>query len=129
MKKLAAVLFLLIGIVFHSNAQGQGNRQRTPDERMKMQMERLSSTLNLTEDQKLKISVIYLNQAKSQDSIRAASGEGSDRQGMFQRFASIRAANDEKIMALLNVEQKKAYATYIQERISRGGQPFPKANN
>ncbi|WP_207426175.1 hypothetical protein [Pedobacter sp. SYSU D00535] len=120
MKKLLVILGLLLSVSFYSNAQGQGGFQRrTPEESAKMQMERLPQTLNLNDDQKTKISAIFLNQAKSRDSLFTATGQGGDREAMRAKMMAITNANDEKVRALLNDEQKKIYNTYVEERATR----------
>lgn len=121
MKKLAITLFMLAATVSFSQAQGQGaGQQRSPEERVKMQLERLPQTLNLTEDQKAKISGIYLNQAKSRDSLFTATGQSGDRQVIRTKMVEMSAVTDKKVLALLNEEQKKAYNAYVQERGNRG---------
>ncbi len=136
MKKLAVILFVLAASVSFSNAQGQGGRQggfqqRTPEERAKMQLDRLTETVKLTEDQKTKVSAIYLSQSKSRDSLFAAAGQGGDRGVMRTKMTEMSAATDKKILELLNEDQKQAYNAYIKERANRGfggGQRPPQTN-
>ena len=121
MKKVLVVLFLLAGSVSLSKAQGQGGfQQRSPEERVKMQMERLPQTLNLSDDQKAKISALYLGQGKSRDSLFTAMRDGGDREAMRAKMMEMNAASDKKILALLNEEQQKVYSAYVKERASRG---------
>lgn len=125
------VLLLLAGAI-SSNAQNQGGPRprRSPEESTKMQLERLPQTLNLTEDQKAKVSAIYLTQAKSRDSLFTAMGQGTDREVMRTKFTELSALTDKQVLVLLNEDQKKAYNTYIQERASRsmGGDRRPPGN-
>lgn len=125
MKNLVITLFMLAATVSFSKAQGQGPRpggfqQRSPEERVKMQLERLPQVLNLTDDQKAKISAIYLNQGKSRDSLFTAIGQNGDREVMRTKMTELSATTDKKILTLLNEEQKKTYNTYVQERGNRG---------
>lgn len=136
MKKLTIILFVLVASVSFSNAQGQGARQggfqqRSPEERAKTQLDRLTETVKLTDDQKTKVSAIYLSQSKSRDSLFAAVGQGGDREVMRTKMTEMSAATDKKILELLNEDQKKAYNAYIKERATRGfggGQRPPQAN-
>lgn len=134
MKKVLAVLFLLIGSVSLSKAQGGPGHfpKRTPEERVKMQMERLPQTLSLTEEQRTKIAAIYLSQSKSRDSLITSMRQGGDREAMRAKIMELNAASDKQITALLSDEQKKAYAAYVQERGTRGfggGRPRPAQGN
>ncbi|MBC8052220.1 MAG: hypothetical protein H7Y13_04080 [Sphingobacteriaceae bacterium] len=133
MKKILVVLFLMAGAVSLSKAQGQGGfQQRSPEERVKMQMERLSQTLSLTEDQKTKISAIYLVQAKSRDSLFTSMGQTPDRDAMRAKMTEMNASSDKKVLSLLNDEQKKTYEAYVKERGNRGfggGQRPPQGTN
>lgn len=113
------MLALLAGTASFSMAQGGGG---TPEERTQRNLDRLKTTLSLTADQEAKVKLILLAQNKSQDSLRAAAGEGADRAAMFQKMGPIREANDKKIMALLSDDQKKAYTKYLEERRQRMGQ-------
>jgi len=132
MKKLVIILFVFAASVSFSNAQGQGGfQQRSPEERVKMQMDRLTETVKLTDDQKIKVSALYLSQSKSRDSLFTAVGQGGDRQVMRTKMMEISAATDKKVLELLNEDQKKAYNAYVQERANRGpggGQRPPQAN-
>jgi len=136
MKKIFIILFLLTGVVSFSNAQqGQGGGQRrSPEESAKMQLERLPQTLNLTADQKAKVTAIYLAQAKSRDSLITSMGQGGDREAMRTKMMEMTSATDKQVLVLLNDEQQKAYNEYIKERASRGfggggrGQRPPRTN-
>jgi len=119
MKKAFLILALFAGTVTLSQAQ-PGGQQRTPEERAKMQVSRLPETLKLTADQKTKIESIFLSQAKSMDSLRTAGG--GDREAMFAKLAPIRQETDKKISAILDEDQKKAFAAYQEEARKRMGQ-------
>ncbi|MEJ6979278.1 hypothetical protein WG906_02375 [Pedobacter sp. P351] len=102
MKKLLVIAALVAGTVSLSSAQGQGGQQRTPEERAKMSVDRMKTTItSLSADQEAKLIALSLAQSKSQDSLSAA----------------ITA----KVTSVLNDDQKKTYAAYIAERGNRGG--------
>lgn len=134
MKKVFIILFLLTGVVSFSNAQqGPGGQRRSPEEFAKMQLERLPQTLNLTADQKAKVTAIYLAQAKSRDSIFTSIGQGGDREVMRTKMMEMMTSTDKKVLVLLNEEQQKVYNEYTKERASRGfggggGQRPPRTN-
>ena len=117
MKKIFLALALLVGSLSYSYAQQQ--TARTPEERAKTQSQRLADRLKLSAEQKAKLEVIFLAQSKSMDSLRATAAEGADRRQSFQKMQPIREQADKKIEALLNDEQKKAYAAYQEEMKSR----------
>jgi hypothetical protein len=122
MKKVLIICALMLSTVSLINAQGRGP-QGTPEERSQMMLSRLPATLNLTADQKTKITGVYLVQAKSQDSLRTAMGQGGDRTAMIAKYTEMTAATDKKILALLTADQKPAYEEYVKTRpaFGRGG--------
>jgi protein CpxP len=125
MKKLVIICALLFSVVTFANAQGGGNRNMgTPEERATRMTTQLTEKLTLTADQQTKVKAIYLDQNDAMTKARAAAGD--DRKAMRDKMT---AANDEsnaKITALLTDDQKKAFATYLEERKAamqnRGGQ-------
>lgn len=139
MKKLLIVIALLTGAISYGKAQGQqgggaqGNRMGgTPEERLQRSMAQLEP-LKLTDDQKAKVTALYVAQSKTQDSLFKSAGQGGDRQAMMAEFQKMRAANDKKVMDILNDEQKKQYTAMMEARRNRqggqggGGQRPPQA--
>jgi periplasmic protein CpxP/Spy len=114
--KVLITAFLVTALCNLAGAQGPA---ATPQERAQRTVDLLTERLSLTADQKGQVSTIILSQAKAQDSIRLAAGDGADMQALRPKFVSLYEANDIKIIALLNDEQKKAYATYIEVRRNR----------
>jgi protein CpxP len=120
MKKVLMICGLLFSVVTFANAQeGQGQRQGgrgmgTPEERAKRQTEQLAEKLKLTDDQKAKVSVIYTEQAASMSKVREEAK--GDRAVMMAAMAKANEATDAKVTALLNEDQKKAFATWQEER-------------
>lgn len=118
MKKLLIICGLLFSVITFANAQdGQGRGGRgmgTPEERAKRQTEKLAEKLKLTEDQKAKVSVIYTEQGASMAKLREdAKG---DRAAMMASMSKANEEADAKVTALLNDDQKKAFATWKEER-------------
>lgn len=120
MKKLSMAVVLLLSVFTFANAQtpqqgGQGGRNMgTPEERAQRQTETLSTKLNLTAEQKSKVLAIFTAQAQSVDSLRKASA--GDMAAMRSTMKPIQQASESKLMAVLNDDQKKQYATYQEER-------------
>jgi len=101
MKKLFLIAALVAGTASLSLAQGQGGQQRSPEERAKMMVERMKTTIpTLTADQETKLVNAMLAQSKSQDSLSTA----------------INA----RIASTLTDDQKKTYTAYLAERGNRG---------
>ena len=128
MKKLLIVIALLTGAISYGKAQGQGQQGGaqgsrmggTPEERLQRSLAQLEP-LKLTDDQKTKVTALYVAQAKTQDSLFKSAGQGGDRQAMMTKFQEMRAANDKKLLDLLNDEQKKQYTTMMEARRNRQG--------
>ncbi|MDF3076294.1 MAG: hypothetical protein K0S09_183 [Sphingobacteriaceae bacterium] len=124
MKKVLMVIALLTGVVSFSKAQGGGAQGGgrmggTPEERLQRSMAQLEP-LKLTDDQKAKVTALYVAQGKSADSLMKAN-QGGDRQAMMSKFMEMRAANDKKLMDLLNDNQKKQYTAMMEARRNRQG--------
>jgi periplasmic protein CpxP/Spy len=89
----------------------------SPETRSERQVEALSKRMTLSEEQKVQVRSLYLVQAKTADSIRsAANGDFRAVRGQVQ---SVQEATDQKILKLLNEEQKKKFEQYLEERKAR----------
>lgn len=118
MKKLFIALGLVLSVASFANAQGGGGRQMgTPAERAERSISRMEA-LQLTADQKTKLTEVFMAQGKSVDSLRAANSSGGF-EGMREKMAPISAATTKKVMALLNDEQRKSYETMLAEQRAR----------
>lgn len=117
MKKLIIALGLIFCVATFAKAQG-GRQMGTPAERAERQIAQLE-TLKLSDDQKAKLTEIFLVQGKRVDSLRATMADGSDFQAMRSKMAPMQAETTKKVSALLNDEQKKAYEAILEERRSR----------
>jgi hypothetical protein len=109
MKKLLismiALLLLIGGTVC---AQNPGGQRRTPEERLKMQVEAVKTALILTDEQTAKVTVILATTAKQTDSIRTAN-QGGDRSAMMGLMKPFTDARDAKIKVILTPEQAKVF--------------------
>ncbi|HMI00914.1 MAG TPA: hypothetical protein VK541_00450 [Pedobacter sp.] len=115
MKKLLMICGLLFSVITFANAQdGQGRRGGTPEERAKRQTETLAEKLKLSDDQKAKVSAIYLEQGAKMRKLRDSLGD--DRTAWRGVMVKANEQADAKITAVLNDDQKKAFATWVAER-------------
>lgn len=122
MKKILLVCCFLIGISAVSRAQGGGMR-RSPEERAKQ----LQTQLSLNDDQTAKITAIYKIQTAKMDSVRTAAN--GDRQAMMQAMMPMMTSTNEKIKAVLTVDQAVAYDKIVKERMDRMRQGGGGGNN
>ncbi|WP_285055028.1 hypothetical protein [Pedobacter ginsengisoli] len=115
MKKLLMICGLLFSVITFANAQdGQGRRGGTPEERAKRQTETLAEKLKLSDDQKAKVSAIYLEQGAKMRKMRDSLGD--DRTAWRGAMVKGNEQAEAKINAVLNDDQKKAFATWVAER-------------
>src|SRR5690606_13086758 len=104
MKNLMLVLVAIFLSASATVAQERGNRQgpgqnRTPEERAKAEVERLSTALTLDQNQRDSIYKYSLEQTKEQQSL-FQQGDG-DREKRIEQMRSSRAKYDTKIKSLL----------------------------
>lgn len=114
MKKLLIFCGMLFGVMTFAHAQGGGRMMGTPEERATKQTTVLTEKLTLTADQQTKVKAIFLDQATQMEKARADAGD--DKKGMRTKMMSMMQDNNAKINGLLTDDQKKAYATYLDER-------------
>lgn len=114
MKKLLILCGMLFGVMTFAHAQGGGRMMGTPEERATKATTTLTDKLTLTADQQTKVKAILLDQNAQMDKARAEAGD--DRQAMRTKMMAMMQENNTKINALLTDDQKKAYASYLEER-------------
>lgn len=104
---------LILGVIGFAHAQG-GGQMRSPEERSKRTLEQLTEKLKLTDDQKTKVMAVLTDQNTQMNKAREEAN--GDRDAMRASFTKIQADGQTKINALLTDDQKKAYATWQEER-------------
>ncbi|MES2827862.1 MAG: hypothetical protein V4687_06900 [Bacteroidota bacterium] len=118
MKRLFFICGLLFSVVTFAQAQdGQGGGRGpggTPEERAKRNVTMVAEKLKLTEDQKTKVTAIYLEQNAKMRKLRDSVGD--DRDAMRAVMTKQNDQTDSKIDALLTAEQKKLFTAYKEER-------------
>jgi len=107
-KLLIAMIALLLLIGGTVCAQNAGVQRRTPEERLKMQVDAAKTALTLTDDQVTKVTAILAATTKQTDSIRTAN-QGGDRTAMQGMMKPISDARDAKIKAVLTADQAKIF--------------------
>lgn len=117
MKKLLIVCGLLFSVITFAKAQDGGRQMPSPEERAKRSVDRLTEKLGLTDDQKSKITAIFLDQAAAITKARQESK--GDRDAMRAQVQKINDESDAKITALLNDDQKKKFEAWKAERKER----------
>ncbi len=119
---MTVVLLLVAGL---SVAQQRGGRGfGNPEENAKQTAERLEKELKLSPAQKDSVYAYSLEQGKAMR--QAFERGGEDRQQVMGKMRELRTQTDQKILAVLDATQKKAYEKIVEERASRmrqGGGP------
>lgn len=101
-------MFVAVLAISSSYAQERGPRQGgTPEERTKMQVERLTKELNLSKAQQDSIYKYSLQTSKEQQELMKAAGD--DREAAREKMKPIREKSMAKIKSFLNEEQKTKY--------------------
>lgn len=135
MKKLFVICGLLFSVITFANAQGGGRMAGTPEERATKMTATLTDKLTLTADQQTQVKAILLDQNTQAAKAREAAGD--DRAAMRTKMMSLMEDSNTKINALLTDDQKKAFASYQEERKAAmqkradgngGGQPAGGSN-
>lgn len=114
MKRILLICGLLFSVITFAQAQGGNRMAGTPEERATKATATLTEKLKLTADQQTKVHDILLDQNTQMNKAREDAGE--DRQAMRTKMMSLMQDNNKKINDLLNDDQKKTYAAYLEER-------------
>lgn len=131
MKKqiLFALAFMLAVNVAAFAQQGGGNGQRrTPEERVKMTVERLTTELQLNKEQAVKLDTVFTKFYKDMQKMReeAQAGGGRMDREAFQKLGNER---DEKVKTVLTDDQFKKYKEQMEAMRQRGGNRGGGGNN
>jgi len=113
MKKVLLMCAFVVGVSAVSFAQGGGRTRMTPEK----QVERLKTTLSMTDDQAAKATTIITDQGKVMDSLRKASN--NDWQSMRPAMTKLRKATSDKIMAILTPDQQTVYKKQLADQAAR----------
>ncbi|MGY4384568.1 protein CpxP [Pedobacter sp. UYP24] len=120
MKKLLIICGLLFSVVTFANAQdaqksgGRGQGGGTPEERAKRNVAMVAEKLKLTDDQKTKVTAIYLEQNAKMRKLRDSLGD--DRDAFRAVMVKQNEDTNSKIEVLLTDDQKKLFTALKEER-------------
>lgn len=120
MKKILYLLAFGLVVNISAFAQQGGGQRRTVEERVKMTLDRMKETLQITPEQTVKLDSVFTKSFKDMDKAREdarASGNRMDREA-FTKFSTER---DEKVKGVLTEEQYKKYKAAEEERRQRMG--------
>lgn len=118
MKKGFLVMTMLLMAAGHSFAQERGRGFGNPEENAKRISEQLAEELKLSATQKDSVYTYSLAQSKAMQQVFQNNRNG-DRQQMGEKMRELRTQTDEKILAVLDSNQKKAYTKLMEERANR----------
>lgn len=117
MKKLMMICMLVFATAAFAQAQQGGGRMGgTPEERAKRNVDQLNEKVKLTDDQKTKVTALYLEQGTKMAKVFESMQDGGDREKMRAEMTKANEETNTKISALLNDEQKKAFTAWQTER-------------
>ncbi|MGX5820630.1 hypothetical protein ACWKWU_20715 [Chitinophaga lutea] len=116
------LILLVFGLALHVSASAQqgGGQRRTVEERVKMTLDRMKETLNITPEQTVKLDSVFTRNYREMDKMREdarAGGQRPDRE-TFMKMAEKR---DSEIKSILNEEQYKKFKAAEEERRQRAG--------
>ena len=120
MKHVFSILALMITISFANAQQGGPRQQRSPEEMAKMQIERLTKELNLSQTQQDSIHKYVLATSKEQQNLFKNAGD--NREEAMKSLQALREKQNTKIKSFLNEEQIKKYDELAKQRPGFGGQ-------
>ena len=119
MKKLMMICMLVFAATTFAQAQqGQGGNRMggTPEERAKRNVEQLNEKVKLTEDQKTKVTALYLEQGTKMAKVFESMQNGGNRDSIRVMMTKANEQTNVKVAALLNDEQKKVFTAWQAER-------------
>lgn len=119
MKKLGILLVILVFASTVSMAQ-RGGQNFDPETRAKSQTEQLKKTLDLDKDQEKKVYELNLEAGKKFAEMRKdMQGGGGDREGMREKFRTMREKNNNEMKKVLSDDQYKKYLNYQKEQMEK----------
>jgi len=120
---LSVCLFSLTSISAQGQGQGRGQGMSS-EERLKMTMDNLNESIDMTDEQQEKITTIFTDFYAQMDELRNSSSGRPDR----TKFEALRDERDKKVKDILDKKQYKTYLKVMEEarnsyRGRQGGRP------
>jgi hypothetical protein len=127
MKKISIVTFLLTSLIGFNALSAQGpsrGQHMSSEERMKMTMDNLNESIEMTDEQQQEITTIFTDFYAQMDALRNNSTGRPDR----TKFEALRDERDKKVKEVLDKKQYKTYLKVMEEarnsyRGRQGGRP------
>ena len=117
---LLALAFVFASMGLHAQDQG-GHQRRTPEERAKMTVEKLSPELSLKDDQKTKLNDAYTEFYKGMEKLRE-DARGTGNRPDRDAFKKLGDDRDAKVKGFLSEDQYKKYTEKLETmKKQRGG--------
>lgn len=119
-QKIMLLLAFVLALNISAFAQQGGGQRRTVEERVKMTIERMTTELQLTKEQQVKLDTVFTSSFKAMQKMREdaqASGNRPDRAA----FEKINTERNEKVKGILSEEQYKKYEASQEAMRERGG--------
>jgi Spy/CpxP family protein refolding chaperone len=110
----AAAFILYANSVFAQEGRGQA-RQVKPQDKVQSRVDQLTTQLNLTAEQQVKVKDIFTAELKQIQDLRQSSGNMSW-QELKPKTKEIRTEANKKILDILTPEQKEEYKQLRQQR-------------
>ena len=110
MKKVIFILVMLLSVTaFAQQGKMKGNQSKmTAEEQAARKVERLTTRLELSEAQQAELKVVFMEQAKNQEAMKAARRSGQDRPSKME-MTKMREAHQQametKMKEILTAEQ------------------------
>lgn len=124
MKKIVFVLIAIIALNAQSQNKGPQNRSNmTPEEMATKRTERMTTDLDLTEDQQKEILAINLKSAEVFGKFRGKKRDDfseEEREEMRSKMKELQAENQEKMKKILSEEQYAKWEKMLKERMEKG---------
>ncbi|WP_183568776.1 hypothetical protein [Mucilaginibacter sp. SP1R1] len=114
MKKLIVAIAFITGLNTLANAQ-QAQTPKTPAQKAAHKTAHLQKKLALTTSQTKQVNAIYLTEATRLDTLKANTPKGN-KQARKEKHKAIEAQSDQKLNAVLTVNQKKVYAAFKEAK-------------
>ena len=114
-------MLMLVGVLSTQAQGGGGGQRRTPEERTKMAVDRLTDSAKISAAQATDINAVYLDYYKAQDKLREALAPGT--RPDQAEMTKLTEARDAKLKVILKEEQFAKLKAMEAAMRNRGGRP------
>jgi len=125
--KIGLLLVLLFAGIFSLQAQQQGFQRRTVEERVKMTMDKISDSLQLSAPQQTDAAQTFTDYYKDMEKLREGMAPGTRPER--SDFEKIMTDRDAKLKAIFTEQQYKKYKEELEPAMRRPRGDRPQGNN